>query len=310
MTVPLPSDAENVPRCSRHAPPAGWSCLVYRSGNLGDVIQSMALSRLIAPLTGVFRHDLGSAPRDRVFVVNGFLERDTPPQDGATCLFAGVSGPYERHSLYLRWLRESPWPVGGRDPETVQRLTKAGLTSELTGCATVTFPPYRGVRSGVFSVDHQGPGTRLTHQISRQLPVAGQWQRAEEYLERYRTAAEVYTSRLHVALPCLAFGTPVWIARPDPRVFPERFSLLEELGVPFERLVVQDITGAANRYIHFLQRHLGLAISPGDCQRPPLATSDRLRWWEQLRFRQEDFRWSMQMRLLKLKAQLVPRRNS
>jgi hypothetical protein len=32
---------------------------------------------------------------------------------------------------------------------------------------------------------------------------------AEEMLRRYKTAAFVITSRLHVALPCLALGTPV-----------------------------------------------------------------------------------------------------
>lgn len=76
--------------------PPLFSCLVYRTGNLGDVIQTMALTRLLPPMTGVFRHDLATAPVDRTFVVNGFLERDPTPRAGAACLFAGVSGPYER----------------------------------------------------------------------------------------------------------------------------------------------------------------------------------------------------------------------
>ncbi len=39
------------------------SCLVCRTGNIGDMIQTLALTRLLGPLTGVFRHRLDSAPR-------------------------------------------------------------------------------------------------------------------------------------------------------------------------------------------------------------------------------------------------------
>lgn len=293
------------PQDERTCPPhPGGSCLVYRTGNIGDMIQTLALTRLLGSLTGVFRHDLASAPRDRVFVVNGFLERDTPPRNGAACLFAGISGPYERQSLYLRWLRESPWPVGARDPLTVQRLTAAGLVSELTGCATLTLPRDNGPRTGVLSVDHDGPGTRITHNISRQLTVAEQWQQAERLLSRYRTAAEVHTTRLHVALPCLAMGTPVWIKRPNPYVIPERYSLLEELGVPYERLVVRDMSAAADRYQGFLRRHLGREIHPGRPQMPTLATPDRLRWWDPLWFRMADEWWSLRKRWGRLNARL------
>jgi len=230
-----------------------------------------------------------------------------PPRNGAQCLFAGVSGPYERQSQYLRWLRESPWPVGARDPLTVERLTAAGLVSELTGCATL--PRYDGPRTGVFSVDYDGPGTRIPHTISRQLTVAEQWQQAERLLSQYRTAAEVHTSRLHVALPCLAMGTPVWMARPSPSVFPERYSLIDELGVPYERLVVQDMHAAAGRFQSFLRRHLGRDINPGVPRMPSLMTPDRLQWWEPLRFRLADEWWSLRMRWGRLLARLRPRSN-
>lgn len=264
------------------------NCVAYRTRNIGDMIQTLALTRLLPPLAAVFRHDLGSAPAEGVFVVNGFLERDRPPRRGADCLFAGVSGPYMRHALYLDWLRRSPWPVGARDPATLARLSKAGVSTEFVGCATLTLPRYDGPRQGVVSVDFEGPGTRLTHVISRHMTVAAQWTAATELLAKYRTSEAVYTSRLHVALPCLAFGTPVWIARPGAWGFPERFSLLEEMGVPFAEFVVRDVAPQRERYIRFFGKHLGQTIEPGETKMPALVGPDRLRPREQCRFISED----------------------
>lgn len=51
--------------------------------------------------------------------------------------------------------------------------------------------------------------------------------RAEELLTKYATAGLVVTSRLHTALPCLAFGTPVLFVTENPD--DERFSGLLEL---------------------------------------------------------------------------------
>jgi hypothetical protein len=92
-----------------------------------------------------------------------------------------------------------------------------------------------GARRGVYSVDCAGPGEALTHQLSREVTVDEQWALATDLLARYRRAEAVHTSRLHVALPCLAFGTPVWIADPQRGAWHlERFSLPEELGVTTE----------------------------------------------------------------------------
>lgn len=263
-------------------------CLAYRTRNIGDMIQTIAITRLLPPSTAVFRHDLGSAPPDSLFVVNGFLERDLPPRHGPVCLYAGVSGPYMRQALYLDWLRGSPFPVGARDPATVARLSGEGISTELAGCATLTLPRYDGPRRGIVSVDVEGPGTRLTHSISRHMTLVEQWRTATLLLSRYATSEAVYTSRLHVALPCLAFGTPVWIARPGARGFPERFSLLEEMGVPFEESVVLDVASQRERYTRFLGQHLGRTIEPREPKIPTLVRPDRLQLRERCRFIAED----------------------
>ena len=183
--------------------------------------------------------------------------------------------------------------MGARDPATHQRLLSAGLSTEFIGCATLTLPRYEGPRSGIFSVDCPGPGAPLTHIISRHAPVAVQWVRALELLEKYRTAEAVYTSRLHVALPCLAFGTPVWIARPESLAFPERFSIIEELRLPWEQLVVTDVSHVANSYTRFLQQHLGIPLNPDLPKCPVLPRPDRLRWFEKVCFALRDRKWAM-----------------
>lgn len=271
----------------------GCSCLVYRVRNIGDMIQTLALKRLLPTATGVFRHALASAPSDRVLVVNGFLERDPVPRNGPPCLFAGVSGPYERHRQYMAWIKRSSWPIGARDPVTAGRLASAGLPTEMVGCATLTLPRYEGPRRGVFSVDIDGPGTALTHAISRHDTVEKQWKSAVSLLEAYRTAEAVYTSRLHVALPCLAFGTPVWIARPTAAPLPERFSIVDAIGVPFERLAVDDVTPFADRYKRFLTTYLGSFAEASVPVMPQLVTADRLGPRESARFLFDDLRHSL-----------------
>lgn len=270
---------------------ARLSCLIYRTRNLGDMIQTLALSRLLSRMTGVYRHALDEAPARRGFVVNGFLEGDAPPREGPVPLFAGVSGPYWRREAYLSWLRRSPWSIGARDPVTWERLGAEGIRSEMIGCATLTLPRYDGPRSGIYSVDCDGPGTRMTHVISRNLSLAGQWAQAREFLEKYRKAEAVHTSRLHVALPCLAFGTPVWVARPHGAAFPERFSLIDALGCSWEKLTVKDVSAVATAYREFLGRHLGLCIRPGEPVCPIPVRTNGLRWTERIRFAVRDKKW-------------------
>lgn len=235
----------------------GCSLLVYSTRNLGDMIQTLALSQHFPPAAGVLRHRMQKADRGRLLVVNGVLFRDAPPRPTPPCLFAGVSGPYYRTQAYLDWLRQSPNSVGARDPASLRVLQNAGIAAALIGCATLTLPRYGGPRAGVVSVDYDGPGERLTHYISRSDKVEWQWQRAQQVLERYRQAEAVYTARLHVALPCLAMGTPVWIARPSRTTWqPARFDLLDSLGVPYEQLTTADVTPLARRFTGFLESHL------------------------------------------------------
>lgn len=237
--------------------------------NLGDAIQTVALSRLLpGTLRGIFRKD-GKGPHCSWLVANGWLGHNQLPPPGISepCLFAGI---FVAEDHNLEWLRRSPCPIGTRDPDTHAKVLRAGLKAEMIGCATLTFPPYRGRRSGVYNVDAKVSDSsridmKITHHISRNMSWRDQWLRALTVLDLYRTASLVYTSRLHVALPCIAFGTPVMFSCPDPERINDplvlnRVSLLRSLGVIDGVIADVDAEIIANTYRAFLENNLNIRV--------------------------------------------------
>ena len=236
----------------------------WNTGNLGDVLQTIALSRLLPPCLGIPRCRLtDQLHSDKLFVVNGWHRwpREVPDSD-ANCLFAGIHCA----DPHIPWVRQSPFPAGARDPFTHERFQRAGIPSVMLGCATLTFPRHNGARDGVLSVDLPcGPGPQFTHGLKHGVPFAAQWQLGLQTLARYSRAAEVHTSRLHVALPCLALGTPV--ALHPARFQRERYSLFEHLGLQYGKLQQFDVIPLRGGFVAFLRKHLG-AITEGEPKFP------------------------------------------
>jgi len=236
--------------------------LVYRgTENLGDTIQSIAISRLLPQAVGVLRDERDFDQRaDLPAVINGFLKRPLRKRLGDNCLFAGIhlnewDTPIPQ---FLPWLAASPWPIGARDPWTERKLRATGFENVvMVGCPTMTLPRYEGPRLGEISVDVDGPGERLTHNIGK-LTIHEEWDRALKYLERYRKARQVTTNRLHVSVPCLAYGTPVKFIRVAWRH--ERLTLLDHLGIKDGQATVTNIATPALRYVAFLKQHLGAKL--------------------------------------------------
>lgn len=117
-------------------------------------------------------------------------------------------------------------PVGCRDSSTRNRLNDFGIEAYFSGCLTLTLNSFGNVtkRKGICIVDvpkevekkiteeYSADFTILTHYLSeeeRKLPRKDKMKRVEKFLKRYQEATCVVTSRLHVALPCLALLTPV-----------------------------------------------------------------------------------------------------
>lgn len=206
--------------------------------NLGDAIQSLALIRLCQEL----RPDLeyGWVDRDGestggYVMTNGWLGDNWVPSP-IGMEFCGVHCATEKS---LRTLRDSVWflgryPIGVRDPYTQRALAELGLPSEMIGCATLTLPRYSGPREGSWRVDYPDGDfpncLSLTHRITPDVSWEIQRSAASVALSLYHNAHAVYTSRLHVLLPCIAFGTPVALTHIPPHE-ERRFSLAKYLGV-------------------------------------------------------------------------------
>ncbi len=244
--------------------------LAYRrTQNLGDAFQTVAISRLLGPrIRGVYRDLCERVSDDGVpFVVNGWIGESAPTAQRNT-LFAGVFLGKNPEPM-REWIVSSAFPVGSRDPHTLAWLESSGIRSELCRCATLTFERYTGPRRGIFTVDSTTcPDSHrakvLTQLIPSDLPWPNQWGLALGQLALLRTAELVYTSRLHVILPCLAFGTPVFASPTElsRASQPERFSILRDLGFRFGEACELDVSRYSENYIHFLGNALNMEIRP------------------------------------------------
>lgn len=86
-----------------------YRVMVYDTDNLGDLIQTIAISRFLGPTVGVFRDTpKKSGVTNDPFVVNGFLT-DPVAESGKDCLFAGVCAwpPWDISKL-APWFSQSP----------------------------------------------------------------------------------------------------------------------------------------------------------------------------------------------------------
>jgi Polysaccharide pyruvyl transferase/N-terminal domain of galactosyltransferase len=130
-------------------------------------------------------------------------------------------------------------PVGARDQHTLDLLTRAGVPAYHTCCLALTLDDLPALPRGeeVLIVDADiddwallaslvpraiiDSAARVSHGSNDLLSWGQKTRRVSELLDRYRQARLVITSRLHCALPCLAFDTPfVWLYRDmagDPR---------------------------------------------------------------------------------------------
>lgn len=217
--------------------------LLYSTSNLGDEIQSLAAASLLPArnILGFDRDWLRSAScSDNLPVMmNGWFghySKEWPPSLSISPIFQGFH--IARQFLYseqsINYLQRYQ-PIGCRDYTTVEGLASRGVKSYFSGCPTITFtaqPPVK--RRGIYFVDCETgqpdghirsvyslfcdivpqeirrQGKHITHNVPAWMaPLYGlKIRKAIQLLERYKRAELVVTSRLHCALPCLAYGTP------------------------------------------------------------------------------------------------------
>ena len=118
-------------------------------------------------------------------------------------------------------------PVGARDFETKKRLEKNQIETYFSGCMTLTLNRFPNVRKkkkiclvdvGQDIEQKVRNNTNyeieiLTHYLNQEetksKTIEERMKNVEEKLKKYQEAKLVITTRLHVALPCVALGTPV-----------------------------------------------------------------------------------------------------
>lgn len=142
-------------------------------------------------------------------------------------------------------------PIGCRDEETVLNMKEHGIPAFLSGCVTILFPrrmenpakqkeillvdapdgliakmpenirKQAKVMTQIFSITRQSETMYMTEEESVLA-----YDTAKRLLEYYRENARlVVTSRLHAAVPCMAMGIPVILAKED---FDGRFSWVDK----------------------------------------------------------------------------------
>jgi hypothetical protein len=232
-----------------------YCIFAYDTPNLGDYIQVLALLQHATPRCFVLR-DRPQPHRDLTLLANGWLTHGPFPRcaDYRAVHYVGIHLSEEfRTPAVLEELRQCG-TIGCRDSLTLEFLRRHGIPAALCRCPTLTFPQYTGERRHVVCVDvddkvarravwkyARGEAiVRLTHVVDWLSPgclpdgsLIGRLREAYDRLQIYRTAKLVVTTKVHVALPSIAFGTPVIYCGPRD----ERFGVFDglDLGGGWER---------------------------------------------------------------------------
>jgi len=133
-------------------------------------------------------------------------------------------------------------PVGARDYFTLRILQSRHIPCYFSGCLTLTLNRSLSQKEDIiYAVDldeecidflrtkTKYPIKVISHEINKDLAInlEERMNYAEKLLEKYQTARCVVTSRLHAAMPCLAFETPVLLINTQGDQY--RFDGLREL---------------------------------------------------------------------------------
>ena len=118
-------------------------------------------------------------------------------------------------------------PIGCRDSHTIELLNKHNIPNFYSGCLTLTFKRnpsiqrtdkilivdshilFSGLLKKMVPVDILARAEYRSQALRTLLPNDLKLEMAQNLLDEYQECKFVITSRLHCALPCLAFGIPV-----------------------------------------------------------------------------------------------------
>jgi hypothetical protein len=240
-----------------------WAAFQYRNTyNLGDEIQTIATLQFTPePSYRIDRDFLAQftpqESEDVAIIVNGWFShrpenfcvqpRITPlliSLHFSSCVGLGALGISATDALRQPAMIDylNSWgPVGARDMATYELLRDLGVNAYFSGCLTLTLQRSSQCdqQDYILCVDvpdecvsyirrrTDRPMILETAMNFRDTTPVARFLRAQELLDLYQRAHCVVTTRLHCALPCLAYDVPVWLLDTAPDQ--ERFRGLNEL---------------------------------------------------------------------------------
>ena len=187
--------------------------------NTGDVMQTVALIDFIECKYNIKINNFvdRSSMTENDMIINGWHRhlREKLPNNA---VYIGIHSD----SIMMKNINKNTL-IGCRDGFTMDQVNKLPhLKSIFTACSTCTIPLYCGPRKGGKAVYmHEDKETGV-------IPFEKQIIIARNLIDELKTKELVVTNRLHIALPCIALGTPVKIHKREFQ--PERFSIFENLN--------------------------------------------------------------------------------
>jgi hypothetical protein len=181
--------------------------------NLGDCLMTLSLKEFLEKNDIIVDRYYDRKSMVDGMIVSGFQCRMEEPLPK----WAMYIGMFSEARNMLRINRGQL--IGCRCVYTLDQLRRIpGTRGIITCCSTNTLDLYEGERSGELRLYHADLHTKYMNYTWDQ-----QIKATYELLENLKKAAFVHTDRLHVALPCIALGTPVVLEK---RAFKqERYSI-------------------------------------------------------------------------------------
>lgn len=214
--------------------------------NIGDDIQTIAAKRFLpscaVPIHREFIHEFSCNSPVKAIINGWFMhinggywdlplpapEKSWPPSSQIDPFFISLHLTERFHPIVfseenIDYLKQHG-PIGARDFYTLKILQEKNIPSYFSGCLTLTLENNHTERNDlIYLVDLDeetiryirskvsSPIVIVTHgkALLRFLSTEHRLKYAEYVLDLYRKAKCVVTTRLHAALPCLAFKTPV-----------------------------------------------------------------------------------------------------
>lgn len=212
--------------------------LIYaNTSNLGDDVQALAAKQFLPYVDHYIERDYIHEFNRKIklkAILNGWWTHNHycwPPFENITPLLISI---HIHKNACLSFLTKKSLnyckklEFGARDAWTLKFLKDNKIQNAyLSYCLTLTFPPYKGPRNNnvlFVDVENCNQPNQLSHKMPhlKKLKPLERLNIAQERLNLYKKAKLVVTSRLHCALPCIAFGTPVIFH--NPKLWPYRIS--------------------------------------------------------------------------------------